>query len=98
VPICNEIHYPTDLKKYKENGAQFIINQASNRWIDIGLNHYLYLTENLKKIESVWLSVPTISSGVDDHAGIILPDGRKQMIGYEKGDKNYGIFFGEIRY
>jgi apolipoprotein N-acyltransferase len=96
--ICSEIHYPNDLEKYKEEGAHLIINQSSNRWVDIGLNHYLYMTENLKKIESIWLGIPIISSGVDDHAGIILPGGQKHMLEYEKGDKNYGIFFGEIRY
>ena len=96
--ICSEIHYPNDLKKYQENGARFIINQSSNRWIDIGLNHYLYLTANLKKIESIWLSTPIISSGVNNSAGIIFPNGQEQKIGYENIDKNYGIFFGEIRY
>ena len=97
-PICGEIHYLADLKKYQEKGAQFIVNQSSNRWLDNGLNHFLYLTENLKKIESIWLSIPIISSGVNDHAGIILPDGKRQMIEHENGDKNYGIFSGEIRY
>lgn len=96
--ICSEIHYPNDLKKYRDNGARFIVNQSSNRWIDAGLNHFLYLTENLKKIESVWLSLPIISSGVDDNAGIVLPDGSSHKVPYGKKSQNFGIYSGEIKY
>jgi len=95
-PICLEAHYLTDLEEYRANGARFIVNQSSNRWVDIGLNHYLYLTDNLKKIASVRLGLPIISSGVDDFAGIILPDGQTQMA--QTSDKNYSVFFGTIRY
>ncbi len=95
--ICLEIHYPSDLKEYKKMGARFIVNPTSNRWLDIGTKHFLYLTNNLRKIESVWLEIPIISSGVKDFAGIITPDGKTQFINFENQSKNYGIFIGEIR-
>lgn len=97
-PICLEIHYPDDMQEYRSEGAQFIVNQSSNRWVPDGLAHFLYLTTNLKKIEAVWLKLPIISSGVDDNAGITMPDGQAQLINYQTGDKNYNIFFGTIRY
>ncbi len=89
--ICLEINYPADLKAYKKMGAKFIINPASNRWIDgLGENHFLYLTGNLKKIESIWLKIPIISAGVNDIAGITTPDG--------KTAQKKGVFEGEIKY
>jgi len=97
-PICVEVLYPDDLKEYKADGAQFIINQSSNRWIGIGLHHYLYLMNNLRKIEAVWLEMPIISSGVYSSAGITLPNGQTHSVNYQKGDKNYNIFFGNLRY
>ena len=96
--ICLEIYYPNDLKELKKAGVQFIINPTSNRWLDIGLKHFLYLTNNLRKIEAIWLKTPIISSGVRDFAGIILPDGQTRLVDYQTSDKNYGVFFGEIRY
>ncbi len=96
--ICLEIHYPADLKKYKKMGAKFFINQTSNRWADIGLKHLLYLTNNLRKIESVWLKTPIIFSGVKDFAGFVMPDGKTNLIDFESKNKNYGLFAGEIRY
>ncbi|MEE8131744.1 MAG: nitrilase-related carbon-nitrogen hydrolase [Candidatus Paceibacterota bacterium] len=96
--ICLEIHYPNDLKKYKKMGAQLIINPTSNRWADLGLNHFLYLTNNLRKIEAVWLKIPIISSGVKDFAGIIAPDGKTNLVSFENENKNYGVFIGEINY
>jgi apolipoprotein N-acyltransferase len=96
--ICLEIHYPADLKKYKKMGAEFFINQTSYRWADIGLKHLLYLTGNLRRIESVWLEIPIVSSGVKDFAGVIMPDGKTSLIYFENKNKNYGLFTGEIRY
>ena len=97
-PICLEIQYPYDLEEYRANGARFIINQSSNRWTGSGLNHFLYLTDNLKKIEAVWLKLPIVSSGVNDFAGVILPDGQMHLIDYQTSDKNYNVFFGTVRY
>ncbi len=88
--ICLEINYPADLMAYKKMGAKFIINPSSNRWISLGENHFLYLTGNLKKIESIWLKIPIISAGVNDIAGITTPDG--------KTAQKKGVFEGEIKY
>ncbi|MBI5306052.1 hypothetical protein HZB04_00440 [Candidatus Wolfebacteria bacterium] len=96
--ICVEIHYPEDLKKYKNMGAKFIVNPASNRWLGDGLEHYLYLTNNLRKIESVWLKIPIIVSGVKDSAGIITPDGDSNLAPYEDKNKNFNLFIGEIKF
>ena len=85
-------------KEYKKSGAKFIVNPTSNRWVSIGLNHFLYLANNLKKIETVWLNLPIISSGVRDFAGIILPDNQTRLIDYQAGGKNYRVFIGEIKY
>jgi len=97
-PICLEIDYPADLAGYKKDGARFIINPSSNRWIKKGVRHFLYLTNNLKKIEAVWLKLPIISSGVNDYAGVTLPNGEARLIDYKAGDKNYAVFIGGIRY
>lgn len=96
--ICLEIHYPEDLKKYRERGTRFVINPTSNRWLDLGLKHFLYLTNNLRKIEAIWLKMPIISSGVRDFAGIIRPDGKADLIDFEDKNQDYGLFRGEIRY
>ena len=97
--ICLEIHYLRDLKNYKKMGAQLFVNPTSNRWLDLGLYHFLYLTNNLRKIESVWLKTPIILSGVKDYAGIITPDGKIQSVNFENKNnaKNYEIFIGEIK-
>ena len=96
--ICLEIHYLRDLKNYKKMGAQLFINPTSNRWLDLGLSHFLYLTNNLRKIQSVWLKTPIVSSGVKDFAGVIEPTGVSRLINFENQNKNYGLFIGEIRY
>jgi len=102
--LCSEIHYPADMKKLKKLGAQFIYNSSSNRWLLTqlfgglkGLEKYLELTRNLRRIEAVWLKIPIIVSGRLDYPGIILPDGTVNIIDYESESKNYGIFFGEIK-
>lgn len=89
--ICLEIHYPYEVKKFKEMGARFISHNTSNRWISIGSNKYLFLTDNLRKIESVWLKIPILINGRNEKAGIIMPDSKINFI-------DYGIFLGEIRY
>jgi len=99
-PICLEIQYSSDMKAYRAQGARFIVNQSSNRWISAGLGlvHFLYLETSLKKIESVALQLPIISSGVDDIIGVILPDGQTRLLNYQTTNKNYSVFFGTIRY
>ncbi len=96
--ICLEIHYPQDLKEYKKMGAKFFINPSSNRWLQSGTKHYLYLANNLRRVEAIWLKTPMITSGVKDFSGIILPDGKIILADYENPDKNFGILVGEIRY
>ena len=96
--ICLEIHYIRDLKKYKKMGAQLFINPASNRWLNLGLFHFLYSTNNLRRIQSVWLKKPIILSGVKDFAGVIEPTGINHLIKFEEKNKNYGLFIGEIKY
>jgi apolipoprotein N-acyltransferase len=96
--ICLEAHYPDEIKKRSSN-ADFIIHTSSNRWIAYGTKHFMKLTDNLRKIESVWLKTPIVFNGLKENAGIILPDGKTQFINFEDaGDKNYGIFLGEVRY
>ncbi|MBU4142667.1 hypothetical protein KJ590_01555 [Patescibacteria group bacterium] len=97
-PICLEVHYPGDLADYQKAGARFIVNPSSNRWINAGAKHLLYLTDNLKKVEAVWLNLPIISSGVKDYVGLTLPNGQARLVDYQNPDKNYAIFFGEIKY
>ncbi|KKR88937.1 MAG: hypothetical protein UU85_C0001G0129 [Candidatus Wolfebacteria bacterium GW2011_GWA2_42_10] len=96
--ICLEIHYPGILAKYKKMGVRFFVNPTSNRWLDMGIKHFLYLTNNLRKIEAVWLKTPIIASGVRDYAGIIAPDGKTDLIDYNDQNKNFAVFFGEIKY
>ncbi len=96
--ICLEINYPDYLEEYKKMGAQFAINPSSNRWLTTGLTHFLYLVDNLKRIEAVWLKIPIISSGVDDYAGIITPDGRSTLLNYDNQNKNFNIFIGNIKF
>ena len=96
--ICLEIQYLFDIKKYRENSARFVVNPTSNRWIGKGAKHFLYISDNLKKIEAVWLKLPIVSGGVKDFAGIILPNGEAHFVDYENSPKNWGMFFGEIKY
>ena len=86
------------LAKYKKMGVRFFVNPTSNRWLDMGIKHFLYLTNNLRKIEAVWLKTPIIASGVRDYAGIIAPDGKTDLIDYNDQNKNFAVFFGEIKY
>ena len=96
VPICLEIHYPADLSSYKTAGARFIVNPSSNRWLTIGSDQFFYLTNNMKKIESVSLKLPIISSGVNDFAGVTLPNDKS--VQHHVLNKNYIISFDTVRY
>jgi len=96
--ICIEVHYPYEVKAFKNLGAQFISHTSSNRWIAIGLKNYLYLTDNLRKIEAVWLKIPILINGRYEGAGVITPAGKINVIDFESPSKNYGLFTGEIKY
>ena len=97
-PICLEVHYPYDLKEFKNLGAEFFIHTSNNKWVRYGLNTYLSLTNNLRKIESVWLNVPIIINGRYEKAGVITPDGREDFVDFQSPGKNYGIWEGTVRY
>jgi phosphoribosylaminoimidazole-succinocarboxamide synthase len=64
----------------------------------LGLKNYLYLTDNLRKIEAVWLKIPILINGRYEKAGIITPDGKIEVVNFESAAKNYGLFTGEIKY
>ena len=96
--ICIEIHYPNEVKIFKNLGSQFISYTSSNRWIAIGLKNYLYLTDNLRKIEAVWLKIPILINGRYEAAGIIMPDGKIEAVNFESVAKDYGLFTGDMLY
>ena len=97
--MCSEIHYPSDLYKAKKRGIKFIYTPTSNRWAGqgIGLYQYLFSTNHLKKIMSVWLKTPIINVGRNDFPGIYSPDGKTRLIEFESQNQDYQIFSGEIR-
>lgn len=95
--ICLEPHYPSEIKKRSTMGANFITHTSSNRWITMGLKEYMRLTNNLRRIEAVWLKKPILFNGRMENAGIILPNGETQSINFETALKDYGIFMGEIK-
>ncbi len=75
--ICIEIHYPAEMRKRVALGANVILDTSSNLWAPIpGLDQYLTLTDNLRRIESVWLKVPILVNGRKEPPSIILPDGK----------------------
>lgn len=96
--ICVEAHYPDDLDKLRTTGSQFFIHTSNNEWVRIGLIQYFYLSDNLRKIEAVWLDTPIIINGRYERAGIIMPDGKTDTADYQSSGKNYGIWQGEVRY
>ena len=96
--ICLEIHYPGLVKKRVEMGADMIINISSSIWINNGLEKYLALTDNLKKIEAVWLKKPILSTGRKENAGIITPDGKEAGILFDAFSSQNGVFIAEVRF
>ena len=97
--ICLEIHYPYEVKKFKKMGADFISHNSNSQWVSVGSDKYMFLTNNLRKIEAVWLKTPIIINGGNEKAGVITPDGKIQSVNFENkyNNKNYGIFIGEIK-
>ena len=96
--ICLEIHYPGLVKKRVEMGADMIINISSSIWINNGLEKYLALTDNLKKIEAVWLKKPILSTGRKENAVIITPDGKEAGILFDAFSSQNGVFIAEVRF
>lgn len=74
--ICIEIHYPAEMRRRVAMGASAILNTSSNLWAPIpGLDQYLRITDNLRRIESVWLKTPILVNGRKEPPSIVLPDG-----------------------
>lgn len=96
--ICVEAHYPDDLPGLKTVGAEFFIHTSNNEWVKYGLNQYLALSDNLRKIEAVWLDIPIIINGRYEKTGIITPGGSMQTVDFNQSGKGYGIWQGEVRY
>ncbi|QQG45653.1 MAG: hypothetical protein HYW89_01910 [Candidatus Sungiibacteriota bacterium] len=94
-PICLEIHDPTRLRRAVRGGANIIINTSSNLWVPLGIENYLALTNNLRRIEAVWLRVPIIVSGRRDIAGIFTPDGSIESIGFAN---QFNVLIGEVKF
>jgi apolipoprotein N-acyltransferase len=95
--ICLEAHYPDLVEKYRANGAKFIINPLSNRWVSIGSDHFGYLTGNLYNVESVQSGLPIIVSGINSFAGVFSPNGERKIVKYANME-SYKIITKEIIY
>lgn len=97
---CSEIHYPDEMQARVKLGGQLILNISSNLWVPegISLNQYLRLTDNLRRIESVWLKVPVTSNGRRTWLSLATPDGKITSAGYTSAEKNYNISVAEIKF
>ena len=78
-PICQEIHYPAYVKALSKNNPDFILHNSNNNWITRGANNYIEFTNDLRKIDAVWLNKPIVVSGIRDYAGIIYPNGKSNL-------------------
>lgn len=97
--ICAEILYPERAYDYAERGADVLIHSASNNWVSIGLDSYRTYILNLHKIEAVWLQKPIILTGVNDYAGITLPDGTFKGIDYKEAmNESFVTYTGVIHF
>lgn len=95
--ICLEIHYPGEIKKRVKMGSDIILNTSSNMWLYGGINHYLNLTNNLRRIESVWLKTPLMVNGRKEPPALITPEGKIIGSDFKTTDKNYNIFIVSVR-
>ncbi|MBI5079671.1 apolipoprotein N-acyltransferase, partial [Candidatus Wolfebacteria bacterium] len=82
VLICLESHIPDRIKSLDRAGADFFVNSSSNNWIKLGLENYLALSMNLRRIMAVSAGKPLIISGRQDYAGVILPDGTIEVVDF----------------
>ena len=95
--ICLEIHYPGEIKRRVEMRSNVILNTSSNMWWYAGLDHYLNLTDNLRRILSVWLKTPITANGRKEPPALITPDGEVISSDFKTADKNYNIFIADVR-
>ncbi|MDP3727282.1 MAG: nitrilase-related carbon-nitrogen hydrolase [bacterium] len=93
-PICIEIHYPWMVRDLTARGASFIAHTANNRWVTIGFDQYLRLTNSVRRVEAVWLSMPIVIGGRNARAGLIGPDGRMERISAD--DRSPAAFIGTV--
>jgi hypothetical protein len=87
------------MRKRVDLGAAAILNTSSNFWAPVaGLEQYLALTDNLRRIESVWLRTPILVNGRKEPPSLVLPDGeiRGPNSGMEIGD--YQILPVELKF
>ena len=95
--ICLEIHYPNEIKKQLGTEGNIILNTSSNMWVSVGLKQYLDLTNNLRRIESVWLKTPITVNGRQKPPGLVTPDGKIIGSDFEAKDRNYNIFIVDVK-
>lgn len=96
--ICAEILYPERARDYSKRGADILLHSASNNWVSVGLDSYRAYILNLHKIEAVWLKKPIILTGVNDYAGITLPDGTFKGIDFKEGGRGYAVYSDMVRF
>ncbi len=96
--ICAEILYPERAKDYAERGADILLHSASNNWVSVGLDAYRAYILNLHKIEAVWLSKPIILTGINDYAGLTLPDGTFEGVDYRSSNEGFVIYTGVVHF
>ena len=95
-PICSEGHYPAYLRELVGAGAQFIIHPSSNNWVDRGLKKYLESLVWFRQVEAVWLGVPILVSGRQEYAGVIEPDGSRDLT-YFEDPEGFVVYDARIR-
>lgn len=95
--ICLEIHYTGEIKRRVKTRSNVILNTSSNMWLYTGIDHYLNLTNNLRRIESVWLKTPITINGRKEPPALITPDGKIINSDFQRKDKNYNIFVVDVR-
>ena len=96
-PICIEAQDPGLLRTFRQQGAEFLLHTSNNRWVPFGLNRYLRLLDNFRRIEAVRLDRPIVFNGKAERAGVITPDGRLKAVPFERGDKPYNVLFATLR-
>ena len=76
-----------------------ILNSSSNMWLYGGIDHYLNLTNNLRRIEAVWLKMPLMVNGRKEPGALITPDGKSiKADNFKTEDKHYNVFVVGIKY
>ncbi|MBI5147904.1 MAG: hypothetical protein HZA37_02025 [Parcubacteria group bacterium] len=95
--ICLEAHLPRRASELAAAGADFLVNPSSNLWLKKGVNRYLGLSTNLRRITAVSSGLPVVVSGRQDWAGVIFPDGTAELVDFQN-PLDYGVFKGPIRF